>query len=124
MPIEGTAAGETATFKVRIRRGGESVAESGAMTVALGGGKIPPANLVGLQAVRVSPAARLSIARSGGDATRAAVSWPSEFGGLQLQMTSDLGGGWEPAGGERTTNGVSILAPTSTEGNRKFFSVE
>jgi hypothetical protein len=115
--IPNTLPGETATLKVRVWRYGTRVAEWEPITLTLGGGKIPPANLIGLQPMRVPPADLLSIAKI---ESGVALSWPSEFGGLQLQMSSELSG-WQRAAEGRTTNGAAIIAPTGAEVSRRFF---
>ena len=116
--IEGSAPGEAGSFKIRFWNKAESVAESEVVSVILGGGKVPPANLAGLQATAVIGTVRLAIARA---EPGAVLSWPKEFREMTVQSSVDLNNDWQPMNGMKATNATSVLLPVSASEERKFF---
>lgn len=52
--VPGVAASSKATLQMKVFQGAQEVGASGPITITLGGGTLPPANLEGLQAFTVS----------------------------------------------------------------------
>lgn len=116
--VPGTAPGESAVLKVRILRDSHAVAESEPLTVELGGGILPPSNLAGLPVLRAIEPMRLFVQRDEGQTT---VSWSSEIGGAQLEISDAIGGEWRPYDGTESSNESLKIATIAAEGPARFF---
>lgn len=116
--IHGSAPGEAASFKIRFWNKAASVAESEVVSVILGGGKVPPANLAGLQAMAVAGALRLAIGKG---ESGVVLSWDKEIGGMTVESSVNLKNDWQPVNGMKSTNVTSVLLPVSADGERRLF---
>src|SRR5262249_24291172 len=118
--VPGTQPGDPATFKVQVRNSRSGfVTESAPVTVSLGGGIIPPANLAGLQPIQVPPPIRLSVNLLAEGQLN--VSWPKEIPNASLQMTTNLPPNWRTVAVATVTNASSISAAIEMSVVRQFF---
>jgi hypothetical protein len=119
IPVAGMVAGESATFKVRVHNVlSQFSAESDPVYVTLGGGIVPPANLIGLNSLQVAEPASLSIARSGPKLT---LSWPSWVSNMKLQVSDRLPPLWRTAMTTQTTNETFISTTIDPTTPSQFF---
>ncbi len=121
--IPGVDAGQEATLRIRAFNIGASLeALSEPVTVTLGGGVVPPPNLVGLQAWTVGQTAArpvLKIAVSGAVAT---LSWSEAFPNAQVEYSYNVEGPtWSVLNRPRTLEGSEYKVTVSSGTRRVFF---
>jgi hypothetical protein len=108
VPIAGSSPGDTATFKVRMKSVTKNFfADSEAVTVTLGGGKVPPANLLGLTAMEVPSPLELSIRTI--SSSELEISWADDIVSRVLESSTVPTGGWQVVTESQSTNGSSIF---------------
>jgi hypothetical protein len=117
--IPGRSAGETAVFKVRVESltGGVAV-DSAPVTVVLGGGIYPPANLEGLKQMDV-PGSLLLSAR--GQEGQVVLSWSRSASNTLLESSATLPGDWTAVAVGTVTNLDSISVTLNASDAARFF---
>jgi len=110
--VPGVEPGQQATFRVRAfntKSALESISRP--VTVNLGGAKMPPTNLLGLESWSITGRPQLTIALLANDA---AISWPTEFANFALESSDSLTlTNWSLVNLTKATNGtqISVTAP-------------
>ena len=117
VPVE---AGQQATFRVRAFNTNSALEGiSQPVAVTLGGGKMPPVNLVGLQGWSIVGPPQLRISLSD---NQAAVSWPTGFPSFVLESSDNLTRtDWSVVGETPTTNGTQITVTVPVDSTDKFY---
>jgi hypothetical protein len=117
--IPGRSAGETAVVKVRVESltGGAAV-DSEPVTVVLGGGIYPPANLEELKWVDASGSMLLSVRAQGAEVI---LSWPTSASNILLESSATLPGNWNAVAVATVTNLDSISVTLNASDAARFF---
>jgi hypothetical protein len=117
--LPGTTAADSATFKVRVLRAGEILGESAPLTITLGGGIMPPANLEGLAAFDLPTIVAMELARENGEPV---LKWPLGHADARLEAAPTLSEPFLPiALGTSRTNGSYLVVPIDTATGQRFF---
>ena len=114
-------AGAQATFRVRAFSTNTAVeAFSSPVQVILGGGKMPPPNLVGLEAWSVSNASFRLNAELSGD--QVVLWWSNQFPDVVLESTPELAPvAWSNVDEPRIVEGDSIQVTLSAAAQQRYF---
>jgi len=118
--VPGVDAGQQATFRVRAFNTNSALEGiSQPVAVTLGGGKMPPVNLMGLQGWSIVGRPQLRISLSG---SQAAVSWPTGFPSFVLESSDNLTRtDWSSVSQTPTTNGTQITVTVPVDSTDKFY---
>lgn len=119
IPVPGTIPGEFATFRIRIQNIiTQFSAETEPVEVILGGGIMPPANLIGLKSLQVPAPVRLSISNNG---SKSILSWPIGSPEMALQVSDQLPPIWRSIVTVRSTNETFISTTVDMGVISQFF---
>jgi hypothetical protein len=119
IPVPGMTSGESAMFKIRVQNvATQFSAESDPVDVTLGGGTVPPANLIGLKGLQIPGPVSLSITKSG---TNLILSWPISAFDMKLQVSDEFPPTWRSAASVKSTNESSVWMTVDLRTSSQFF---
>lgn len=119
--VPGVEAGASATFQVRVSdTNGTAVAISNPVTVTLGGGKMPPPNLVGLDRWNLqaaTPEWKITLSQKS-----VALSWPKDFPNAALEFTDRLTSpNWRTVTEAREIEGTSLSVTLPVAVSERYY---
>lgn len=119
--VPGVEAGSEATLKVRaFSTAGNGEVYSNAVKITLGGGIVPPPNLVGLETWGINAATpELAISLS---QTAVTLSWPKEFPNAALEFTENLASSnWSAAPATPQNDGTRLTVTVPVATAQRFY---